>query len=53
MSEDFHRIIQEDRETRKRTMWKGSMMEYLEIVRETPEIAKLAHKRMFRQVSPK
>jgi serine protein kinase len=47
MSEDFHRIIQEDRETRKRTMWKGSMMEYLEIVRETPEIAKLAHKRMY------
>lgn len=47
MTEDFQKLIQEDRETRKRTMWKGSMLEYLEIVRNSPDIPKLAHKRMY------
>lgn len=47
MVEDFQRLIQEDRETRKKTMWKGSMLEYLEIVRENPKLPVLAHKRIY------
>lgn len=47
MSQDFQKIIQEDRETRKRSSWKGTMLEYLELVRQTPSIAMLAHKRMY------
>ncbi len=47
MTEDFQKLIQEDRETRKRSMWKGTMLEYLEIARSNPDMPKLAHKRMF------
>jgi serine protein kinase len=44
---DFKKLIQEDRETRKKTTWKGTMLEYLELVRENPGIHRLAHKRMY------
>jgi serine protein kinase len=47
MSKDFQQLIQEDRESRKKSSWKGTMLEYLEQVRENPGIAKLAHKRLF------
>lgn len=47
MTGDFKKLIQDDRETRKRSMWKGTMLEYLEIVRSTPNISELAHKRMY------
>jgi serine protein kinase len=47
MSKDFQQLIREDRETRKKSSWKGTMLEYLEQVRENPGIAKLAHKRLF------
>ena len=50
MADDFQRIIQEDRETRKKTMWKGTMMEYLEIARENPDLACLAHKRLYNMI---
>jgi serine protein kinase len=47
MTEDFQKLIQTDRETRKKTMWRGSMLEYLELVRENNDIAKLSHKRIY------
>lgn len=47
MTSDFKKIIDQDRDTRKKNSWKGSMMEYLELVRANPEIAKLAHKRLY------
>ena len=47
MSEDFKKLIQQDRETRKKSMWQGTALEYLELVRENPEIACLSHKRLF------
>jgi serine protein kinase len=47
MTEDFQKVILEDRETRKKTMWKGSMLEYLEIIRGNPGLSKLAHKRLY------
>lgn len=31
-------------------MWKGTMMEYLDIVRENPQVAGLAHKRMYNMI---
>lgn len=51
MSEDFKKIIQQDREHRQKTMWKGTMLEYLEVVRENPGIATLAHKRLHDMIS--
>ena len=50
-SNDFQRLIDEDRETRKKSSWKGNMLEYLEQVRETPALHKLAHKRLFDMIT--
>jgi serine protein kinase len=50
MSQDFQKIIQEDRENRKRSSWKGTMLDYLELVRQTPGIPMLAHKRMYEMI---
>lgn len=47
MSSEFKKIIQEDRETRVKSMWKGTMLEYLEIARDNPSLAKLSHKRIY------
>jgi serine protein kinase len=47
MTDNFRSIIQDDREKRKRTVWKGSMLEYLDIVKSNPDTAKLAHRRMY------
>jgi len=51
MSKDFQQLIKEDRETRKKSSWKGTMLEYLEQARENPGIAKLAHKRLFDMIN--
>jgi serine protein kinase len=51
MSNDFQKLIQEDRETRKKSSWKGTMLEYLELVRETPSTHKLAHKRLYDMIN--
>ncbi len=55
MSKDneFRKLIQEDRETRKKSSWKGTMLEYLEKVRENPGAVKLAHKRLYDMISDK
>src|SRR5690606_34671893 len=50
MSEDFQKLIKEDRETRKKSSWKGTMLEYLEIAKENPGLSALAHKRMYDMV---
>ncbi len=47
MTEDFKKLIREDRETRTKSSWKGSALEYLDLVRANPDLAKLAHKRIF------
>jgi serine protein kinase len=49
----FQKLIQEDRETRKKSSWKGTMLEYLEKVRENPGAVKLAHKRLYDMISDK
>ena len=43
----FERLIKEDRAARESTHWQGSFLDYLEIVREKPEAAKLAHGRLY------
>ncbi|MEN9845089.1 MAG: hypothetical protein RIS36_236 [Pseudomonadota bacterium] len=49
----FQKLIQEDRETRKKSSWKGTMLEYLEKVRENPGAVKLAHKRLYDMIADK
>jgi len=48
---DFQKLITEDRETRTKNSWKGTMLEYLEIVRSNPSIAKLAHRRVYDMIA--
>lgn len=47
MADDFKKIIQDDRDTRTKQMWRGTMLEYLEIVRQNQDVAKLSHKRLY------
>ncbi len=47
MTEDFSKLIKQDRETRKKSNWEGNALEYLELVRNNPDVAKLSHKRIY------
>ncbi|ROR29835.1 PrkA family serine protein kinase [Inmirania thermothiophila] len=44
---DFAELIQRDRSARQRKQWRGTLLEYLDKVREDPSIAKLAHARIY------
>ncbi|ADL49872.1 PrkA family serine protein kinase [Clostridium cellulovorans] len=44
---DFEELILHDREKRNKSKFEGSFLEYLELVRNKPEVAKLAHERMY------
>jgi serine protein kinase len=43
---DFAKLIQEDREQRQQQQWQGSFLEYLELVKADPGLAKSAHRRL-------
>lgn len=47
---DFKAIIEKDRETRKKLRWKGTLIEYLELIRNSPDIARLAHYRLYSMI---
>ncbi len=40
-------LISKDRSERKRQHYEGTLLDYLDIVKEKPEIARLAHERLF------
>src|ERR1700756_5306066 len=42
----FEQLIKEDRAARESKMWRGSFLEYLDLVREDPSLPKLAHARI-------
>ncbi|MBP2033756.1 serine protein kinase [Clostridium algifaecis] len=44
---DFKEIIQRDREIRKKQDFQGTFLDYLQIIKNNPDILKLAHKRMY------
>lgn len=50
MAEDIQKRIQEDRDTRKKQHWQGTALQYLELVRDTPPVSSLAHKRLYDRV---
>lgn len=43
----FKQIIENDRESKNKFKFEGTFLDYLEIVKENPDVAKLAHKRMY------
>ena len=44
---DFAKLIQEDREQRQQQHWQGTFLEYLELVKADPGLAKSAHRRLY------
>jgi len=42
----FEKLIQEDRATRDVQSWRGTFLDYLERIKENPDLAKLAHARL-------
>ena len=44
---DFLKIIQNQRKKKKKEKFSGDFLEYLEVVRDNPDIVKSAHKRLF------
>ncbi|MGH7923486.1 MAG: serine protein kinase [Candidatus Binatus sp.] len=44
---NFERVIKEDRAARESKQWRGSLLEYLEVVKADPIMTKLAHARIY------
>ncbi len=44
---DISSIIQKDREERKNGVFQGNFLDYLELVKQNPDIPMLAHQRMY------
>lgn len=44
---DFKALIEKDRDSRKKDNFEGTFLDYLQIVKENPGIAQLAHRRMY------
>ncbi|MDU1054473.1 PrkA family serine protein kinase [Clostridium baratii] len=44
---DFKEFIQSDRENREKERFNGTFLDYLELVKKNPDIAKLSHKRLY------
>ncbi|GFR36172.1 PrkA family serine protein kinase [Thermobrachium celere] len=44
---DFNQLIKSDREKKNKEKFEGTFLDYLEIVKNNPDVAKLAHKRMY------
>ncbi len=50
-SVDFASLIERDRSERQKTEWRGTLLEYLELVKADPSLADSAHKRMHGVIS--
>ena len=44
---NFREFIITDRESRNNEKFEGTFLDYLEIVKENPDVAKLSHKRLY------
>lgn len=50
---NFEEFIKSDRESRNKERFEGTFLEYLELVKKNPDIAKLSHKRIYDMVVSK
>ncbi len=50
MASDLKQIIEKDREEHKSDQWRGTCLEYLDLVRADPSIPKLAHKTIYERI---
>ncbi|HMO17362.1 MAG TPA: serine protein kinase [Oligoflexia bacterium] len=49
--DEFKAIIDKDRETRQKNHWKGTLLEYLELVKNNHELAQLSHQRLYDMIN--
>jgi len=49
--ETFEKLIQSDRATREKHVWRGTFLDYLERLKSNPELTKLAHARLHEVIS--
>ncbi|MEQ8200116.1 MAG: PrkA family serine protein kinase [Syntrophomonadaceae bacterium] len=47
MDEDLQALIHKDRQSGRRTSFQGTLLDYLKLVKKDPDIAMLAHERMY------
>jgi len=47
----FEKLIRDDRANRESKMWRGTLLDYLEKVKEDPIITKLAHSRFYEMIT--
>lgn len=50
---NFKEFIKSDRESRNKEKFRGTFLDYLQIVKDNPEITKLAHKRVYKMIMDK
>lgn len=48
---EFQKLIQRDREEKGTKKWRGTLLDYLELVKENPALVKLAHARIYEVIS--
>ena len=46
----YRAIIEKDRENRQKQAWSGTLIQYLDIIKESPQIAQLAHGRLYNMI---
>lgn len=51
MNEDFASLIKNDRESRRSQFFEGSFLEYLNLVKNQPDLVMLAHERLYRLIN--
>jgi serine protein kinase len=44
---EFEKLIRDDRASRESKAWRGTLIDYLEVVKENPPITKLSHSRFY------
>ena len=43
----FQQLILDDRSSREMKSWRGKFLEYLDLIKENPDLAKLSHARLY------
>lgn len=51
MSYDFNSLIQKDRQERRQQQFNKTFLDYLQIVKDDPQVTMLAHERMYRLIT--
>ncbi len=50
MNSEFRAVIDKDRDTRQKLRWTGKLIDYLDVVKNNPQVAELAHSRIYNMI---